>query len=778
MKVNKIVFLLSFAFFSSAFAQDLPLEYNYSTDGHRLVVGNTISNGFYDESEIDTLSLQFSQSNYWTLLGQNYDDKIEIPATLTHNGTTYDSVGVRFKGNTSYRRLGNSDKKSFAISLDAYIDDQNIEGYESLNLSNAFEDESHMREVLYLNSIRKHIAAAKGNYIQLFINGQDWGIYPNVQALNKEHVGEWFLDNDATRWRCEATVTTPGSPRFNVGFSSLNYLGDDSTDHYTLKSTDLENPWEGLAVACSLIDKTNSSASADLLKDHLDLDQTLWFLASEIIFTDDDGYVFKGGMDYYAYFDVATERLVPIEYDGNSCMALNKASTWSPFYKETDTDFPLMNILMKVPEIRQRYLAHFRTILNTSFDTATMISQIDNYATLISSRYGNDPKKLYSVNQHNTEIENLKQFVRTRSSFLFSNSEIQQQGVGITGVSHYSGGIEWANPSNKDSVLILATASTPGSVSNMNIFYGTGLAGRFHSIAMYDDGSHGDGASGDGQYGGYIPVQSGGEYVRYYIESVSNNSAGTRVYEPAGAEHETFIYRVEGGSKVSSDVVINEIMSSNKLAFKDASGEDDDWIELYNNGSGTVDLSGYHLTDNNADFLQWEFPQGTTIGAGEYLIVWCDKDESQQGLHSNFKLSASGDMVSLITPIGDIADEVTFGESSSNETYSRVPNGTGSFIWQHYTPLKSNETLSSVSAISSVNDDFIVYPNPAKSIIDVKVSSSFVNEILSIYSMGGRLMLEQELEESTTTIDVSSLESAVYIIKLRNGVNKRLVVRP
>ena len=200
MKLFYSIPILCFLLSSSNLeAQDLPLEFNYSSDGHKLIVGNTVTTGFYDESEIDTIFLQFSQTNYWTLLEQNYEDKIEIPATLTHNGVVYDSVGVRFKGNTSYKRLRNSDKTSFAISMDSYIGGQDLEGYESLNLSNAFQDETAMREVLYLNGIRKHIAAAKGNYVQLFLNGQNWGVYPNIQALNKEHVGEWFLNNDATR---------------------------------------------------------------------------------------------------------------------------------------------------------------------------------------------------------------------------------------------------------------------------------------------------------------------------------------------------------------------------------------------------------------------------------------------------------------------------------------------------------------------------------------------------------------------------------------------------
>jgi len=295
---------------------------------------------------------------------------------------------------------------------------------------------------------------------------------------------------------------------------------------------------------------------------------------------------------------------------------------------------------------------------------------------------------------------------------------------------------------------------------------------------MYDDGNHGDGASGDGQYGGYIPAQTGGQHVRYYIESVSNNSVGTRVYEPAGAEHETYIYKVKSGGKVASEVVINEIMPSNKLAYADPSGEYDDWIELYNNGSIAVDLSGYYLTDNLNEFLQWEFPQGTSIAAGEYLLVWCDGDATQPGLHTNFKLSSAGEKIALITGQGNIADEVDFGDYLSNYTYSRVPNGTGNFEWQHFTPLMSNETPLEVDDVFEVENEMIIYPNPAQTSIHVDIDESMINESISIYNMEGRLVLYKELEETNTTIDVSEWQNAVYVIKLSNGTSRRLVVNP
>ena len=71
-----------------------------------------------------------------------------------------------------------------------------------------------------------------------------------------------------------------------------------------------------------------------------------------------------------------------------------------------------------------------------------------------------------------------------------------------------------------------------------------------------------------------------------------------------------------------SQVVINEYSCGNKN-LTDNFGRTPDWIELFNSGTGAVDISGYHLSDNLTLPLKWAFPSGTTIAAGNYLRVWC-----------------------------------------------------------------------------------------------------------------------------------------------------------
>lgn len=108
----------------------------------------------------------------------------------------------------------------------------------------------------------------------------------------------------------------------------------------------------------------------------------------------------------------------------------------------------------------------------------------------------------------------------------------------------------------------------------------------------------------------------------------------------------------------SAGVVISEFMASNELTLEDEDGDDSDWIELHNDGASAVDLTGWYLTDDDADLTQWQFPS-VTLEAGAYLVIFASKkDRSGSPLHSNFKLSAGGEYLGLIEADGvTVADE-------------------------------------------------------------------------------------------------------------------------
>jgi hypothetical protein len=139
-----------------------------------------------------------------------------------------------------------------------------------------------------------------------------------------------------------------------------------------------------------------------------------------------------------------------------------------------------------------------------------------------------------------------------------------------------------------------------------------------------------------------------------------------------------------------SDIVLNELLPVNTTIVTDQDGEYDDWIELYNLSGTVKDISGYFLSDNKDHFSKWEFPSGTSIPGNGYLIVWADDDSAQVGLHANFKLSSLGEEVVLSTPDGTLIDKVIYPGQTLELSFSRNPDGTGSFKWQVPTFNSSN----------------------------------------------------------------------------------------
>jgi len=148
---------------------------------------------------------------------------------------------------------------------------------------------------------------------------------------------------------------------------------------------------------------------------------------------------------------------------------------------------------------------------------------------------------------------------------------------------------------------------------------------------------------------------------------------------------------VKQDESINGTIVINELMPVNSSVVADQNGEFDDWIELFNKSSVPVNLSGYFLTDSKKNLLKWKLPAGTSIAANGYLIVWADGDTTQSGLHTNFKLSSLGENVLLLKPDHTIIDKVEYPGQTIQLSYSRRPNGTGTFIWQAPTFNASND---------------------------------------------------------------------------------------
>ncbi|MBP7643221.1 MAG: CotH kinase family protein [Saprospiraceae bacterium] len=773
-----ILILLVLTSSSFAFGQRLPKEFYISSDGKKLQVGGQIHNGFYKEDVIHQIRITFTQANWWTLLTNNYAAKIDLSASVSVDGVKYDSVGVRFKGQTSYMGVsGTNSKKSFNISFDAFKD-QKLSGYATLNLNNSFQDASFMREMLYYNTIRRHTVAAKCNYVHLFVNDIDFGVYQNVQQNNKDLLEEWYITNDGNNVRADVPPGSGGigpGGGWGDGTAAFNYLADTNSykKYYTLKSSDIKSVWPDFHNVTQILNQSPIANLKQNIEPYLDIDRTLWHLATEVLFADDDSYIYKGKMDYYYYQDAETWRFQTYDYDANSILSSNSAAAWSPFYNETKVNYPLLNKLLQVPEIRQRYVHHLKTLLSEYIESGHLSSRIDYFKGMVDSLVLADPKKLATYAQFTTAIPQLKNLVTIRANTIKANPAFQQIHPSIFNTQFATNGQVGTAPNKSQSALISTNVSHVDGIRAVNLYYGSGISGLFTKVAMYDDGLNGDAAANDGIFSASIPPFAPNSYVRYYIESFAANTSNAASYDPPGAEHDVYFYKVQADPLAPGVVTINEIMASNGTTFADNEGQFDDWIEFYNNSSDTIDLSGYKLSDNNTNLAKWTFPAGAKMPPNGFYIVWADEDSAQGDNHCNFKLSTSGESVILSSPTGTIIDQVDFSQQTLDQSYSRIPNGTGAFKIKTPTPGFNNESTSANPSLVTPLS-FEIYPNPSNQWVTIVFTGNQNQYPVQIFNTMGELIYKDTLPQ-TTNLNAAEWPNGIYFIKCQHMIKKWIV---
>jgi hypothetical protein len=142
-------------------------------------------------------------------------------------------------------------------------------------------------------------------------------------------------------------------------------------------------------------------------------------------------------------------------------------------------------------------------------------------------------------------------------------------------------------------------------------------------------------------------------------------------------------------------LVINEIIASNDTIIADEAGQFEDFIEILNTGTTRVDLSGMYLSDDPGTPRAWQFPAGTTIPPGGFLLVWADNDPQDGPLHATFGLSSGGETVALFHNDANgvvLIDTLTFPALPADQSFGRFPDATGpAQIFCAVTPAAPND---------------------------------------------------------------------------------------
>ncbi len=740
------------------------------------VFSTNAQNDFYDEDNINTIEIFFAQSNWDQLMDNNYaagnGDRLTADSVIV-NGIVFDSVGVKYKGNSSYN--ANNAKNPLNIKLN-HIKNQDYQGYYTLKFSNGDKDPTFVREVLSYFISRHYMQAPKANYTEVYINGNYIGLYGNIESINKKFVEEHFYsDDDNILFKCNPQNLGGGggNPGCASGIgSSLEYLGTDSTcyeDYYEMQS---DFGWENMKNLTYQLDQNPNN-----IEQHFDVDKGIWFLALNNLFVNLDSYIGPFCQNYYLFQD-DNNRFLPVVWDfnesfghfsmintpgpGNPPATTQDLQEMNPFLRDGDATRPLCNIIFADPTYRKMYVAHMKTIMEEFFSNNYYHQKADSLHNTISSAFQSDQNTFYTWSQATQNITisinsgggpgggskvGITELMNARTTYILSQTEFQHNAPDISNVS-----VSNANPTSYSTIYVTSDIVANGNNIDVKLGYRNSSAEIFAKTQMFDDGNHGDGSANDGTFG--VQISLNASDMQYYVYAESTDAAR---FSPARAEHEFYTISVTG------DLVINELMPVNTTTAADQDGEYDDWIELHNNTNSDIPLLGYYLSDNSNN-LKWAFPD-TFISANGYLIIWADENGSEAGLHASFKLNGSGEQLTLYDSTNStVIDEVIFGAIPADMGYARVPNGTGPFVVQEPTFNLNNESSTNIFENLEKND-FVLFPNPVANTIFIINSDKKINT-LSIYSIFGQEVITKN---NTNKMDVSHLKSGMYFVKINNN---------
>ncbi len=397
------------------------------------------SDSLFNTDQVIDIQLTFAQPSYWDSLIAYYNEDLErqllASVTLTDvTGTfTYDSVGVRLKGNSSY---GLPDKKSMKIDFNEYVSGQKYHGVKKLNLNNGFNDPTLLREKVFFDFCHDQgVLAPRAVFGNVAMNGELLGFYGVVEQVDTDFLDRWLDDNNGNMFKAGDQF---GGGSGGTTAADLAWYGSAQsgyTARYELKTNEDLNDWSDLI---DLIDVINNSTTSQLeatLPGMWEWQSLLRSLAIDNLFANLDGYI-NSARNYYVYHDSTTLKWNWIKWDANEAFGRYSGGqgnlvNLAPNYVANTR--PLMTKVMSTSSFYQAYLVEYCAAFD-AFTNALMDPHIDELAALIQPHVFADPNKQYTNDQFTTNLTSnitggggpggnqtiygLKAFVSGRRSYL------------------------------------------------------------------------------------------------------------------------------------------------------------------------------------------------------------------------------------------------------------------------------------------------------------------------------------------------------------------------
>src|SRR6185503_3649676 len=125
---------------------------------------------------------------------------------------------------------------------------------------------------------------------------------------------------------------------------------------------------------------------------------------------------------------------------------------------------------------------------------------------------------------------------------------------------------------------------------------------------------------------------------------------------------------------------LNEVQPENISGLRDGAGHREPWIEVWNRGLQPASLDGFYLANNYSNLTQWAFPPGSTIGPGEFKIVFADAEPSESTgteWHASFRPNPGFGSIALSRWLAEkpqLVDYLNYTDLPADWSYGDFPD--------------------------------------------------------------------------------------------------------
>jgi len=715
------------------------------------------ANEFYRTDVVPRIDITIPADSLAAIFA-NVTSDYEYHASFAYTAPGYTvsgvEVGLRLRGNTSRT----SAKKSFKISFNSFISGTRLEGVKELNLNGEHNDPSIMRaRIAWELAQDAGMPAPRVNHVRLFINGQPYGLYANIEHLNDDYVEHRFARDAGNLYKCLWPADLA-----NLGTDPNSYkLMSGGRQVYELKTNETLDDYSGLARFVTALHATTSTQALCALDSVFNVNSYLKWLAWEVTTGHWDNHSFNKN-NFYLYEDPASGLMEFISYDADNTFGIDwfniDWATRSPFQFGT---YPLYTKILTNPAAQRRlklFLNEFGTLAGSAAwrdRNEAMRAQLapfveeDVYRTF---DYGYDSLDFWNALDvaGGAHVKSgIHPFMTSRIAA--TSSQVPTGNVEpIVFVPRLSGhgGI---------GVIPVQVEVWDESTPNVMLHYQPS-GGSWQSFTLFDDGTHGDELAGDRLYGGLVPASVGG--ITYYVTATDDHNASTSA-PCSPAFWATYAH---------PNVLINEACSDNATGPAAPNGSREDWIELRNPSSSPVSLNGLFLSDNSANPGKAAL-SGHSIPANGRLLFWAAGGTGfTRSL--DFKLDKNGEGLALNAQSNGgwvHLDEVRLPPLMPDQSFGRRHDD--AFTWvvfdQFASPSASNSgTLSSPEL--NLRPALLAYPNPFASELTL-VNSGATELVVTVINAYGQLLGQHKIEAGGTLRHLDAGAPGLRILHCSNG---------